>query len=204
VLVHTCCCSVQHTAASRASTHSNMADEYSRSVARVIAAQIAEASGFDACQESAIEVLADLLLRYLTTVCSSSHSYAELAGRSQSNLADVLLSLEELEVTADDLHQHLELQVCWCLHMMPARQCTSCKRLRDASRQSACAACSAAVVEVMHASSPEVQLHWQHICLAGCVSSAPPCPSGPSSCSSQQPRSCTTAVQRHINPLEAA
>uniref|UniRef100_A0A383W5E7 Transcription initiation factor TFIID subunit 8 n=1 Tax=Tetradesmus obliquus TaxID=3088 RepID=A0A383W5E7_TETOB len=87
-----------------------MADEFSRSVARVIAAQIAEASGFEACQESAIEILADLLLRYLTTVCSSSHSYAELAGRSQSNLADVLLSLEELGVTADDLHQHLELQ----------------------------------------------------------------------------------------------
>jgi histone H3/H4 len=90
-----------------------MADEFSRSVARVIAAQIAEASGFEACQESAIEILADLLLRYLTTVCSSSHSYAELAGRSQSNLADVLLSLEELGVTADDLHQHLELQVSW-------------------------------------------------------------------------------------------
>ncbi|WIA22741.1 hypothetical protein OEZ86_009700 [Tetradesmus obliquus] len=87
-----------------------MADEFSRSVARVIAAQIAETSGFEACQESAIEILADLLLRYLTTVCSSSHSYAELAGRSQSNLADVLLSLEELGVTADDLHQHLELQ----------------------------------------------------------------------------------------------
>ncbi|KAF6254482.1 Bromodomain associated-domain-containing protein [Scenedesmus sp. NREL 46B-D3] len=87
-----------------------MADEFSRSVARVVAAQIAEASGFDACQESAIEILADLLLRYLTTVCSSSHSYAELAGRSQSNLADLLLSLEELGVTAEDLHQHLELQ----------------------------------------------------------------------------------------------
>lgn len=100
-----------------------MADEFSRSAARVIAAQIAEASGFEACQESAIEILADLLLRYLTTVCSSSHSYAELAGRSQSNLADVLLSLEELGVTADDLHQHLELQVCviFCYLLFPCR-----------------------------------------------------------------------------------
>eukprot|EP00775_Hariotina_reticulata_P005121 gene5121-5361_t len=73
-----------------------MAEDFSRAVARVVAAQIAESASFDASQDSAIEILADLLLRYLTTVCASSHSYAELAGRSQSNLADVLLALEEL------------------------------------------------------------------------------------------------------------
>lgn len=89
-----------------------MAEEFSRHVARVVAAQIAESTGFDACQDSAIEVLGDLLLRYLSTLCCGSHSYAELAGRSQANLADVLLAMEDLGVTPEDLHQHIQLQVC--------------------------------------------------------------------------------------------
>jgi transcription initiation factor TFIID subunit 8 len=88
-----------------------MAEDFSRHVARVVASQIAEATGFDACQDSAVEILGDLLLRYLTIVCSSGHSYAEIAGRSQSNLSDVLLALEDLGVTPEDLHQHMQLQV---------------------------------------------------------------------------------------------
>lgn len=87
-----------------------MANELSRAVARVVVAQIAEGTGFDACQESAVDILADLLLRYISTICVSSHSFAEQAGRSQANLADVLLSLEELGVTADDLYSHIQLQ----------------------------------------------------------------------------------------------
>jgi transcription initiation factor TFIID subunit 8 len=88
-----------------------MAEDFSRHIARVVASQVAEASGFDACQDSAIEILGDLLMRYLATVCSGSHSYAELAGRSQSNLSDVLLAMEDLGVTPEDLHQHMQLQV---------------------------------------------------------------------------------------------
>ena len=87
-----------------------MADDFSRSIARVVVAQIAEGTGFDTCQESAVDILADLLLPYLSTVCASSHSFAEQAGRSQANLADTLLSLEELGVTPDDLHSHIQLQ----------------------------------------------------------------------------------------------
>ncbi|KAF8066291.1 Taf3 [Scenedesmus sp. PABB004] len=86
------------------------AEEFSRSVARVVAAQLAEATGFDAAQDSAVEILADLLLRYLGTAAAGAHGYAELAGRSTANLADVLLSLEDVGVTPDDLHGHLELQ----------------------------------------------------------------------------------------------
>lgn len=86
-------------------------EDFSRAVARVVAAQIAESAGFDACQDSAVEILADLLLRYLGTLAASSHSYAELAGRSQANLADLLLALEEVGVAAEDLHSHMQQQV---------------------------------------------------------------------------------------------
>lgn len=111
----------------------HMAEDFSRHIARVVASQIAEATGFDACQDSAVEILGDLLLRYLATVCTSSHSYAELAGRTQSNLSDVLLALEDLGVTPEDLHHHMQLQV-GCQHTQPI----STGRMRSTSAQSSC------------------------------------------------------------------
>lgn len=53
-----------------------MADDYSRVLARIACAQIAEVAGFDACQGSAVEILAELLLKYTSEVCSLSHDYA--------------------------------------------------------------------------------------------------------------------------------
>lgn len=88
-----------------------MADEYSRSLAKVAVAQVAEVAGFDACMDSAVEILADLLLRYTSTICTSAHDYAELAGRTRVNVPDVLLSLEDLGLTSDDLNQYTKLQV---------------------------------------------------------------------------------------------
>lgn len=41
-------------------------------------------------QASAHESLADLLMRFLAEVGTSSHSYAELAGRTASNINDVV------------------------------------------------------------------------------------------------------------------
>jgi transcription initiation factor TFIID subunit 8 len=67
-----------------------MAEEFSSAVARVAAAQIAEASGFEAVEESAVDMLAELMVRYLSEVGASSHSYAELAGRTDTNAGDVV------------------------------------------------------------------------------------------------------------------
>ena len=35
-------------------------------------------------------MLADLLMRYMAELSSSSHSYAELAGRTATNISDVV------------------------------------------------------------------------------------------------------------------
>lgn len=84
-----------------------MAEEYSRAIARVVAAQLAELEGFDAVQESSIEVLSELLLRYLSELCRSAHEYAEMAGRTDSNVADVVLALEDMGTTVPELQQYL-------------------------------------------------------------------------------------------------
>lgn len=67
-----------------------MAEEYSRAVARVAAAQLAEAAGYEAVQESAVDMVAELAVRYLSELAAASHSYAELAGRTDTNAGDVV------------------------------------------------------------------------------------------------------------------
>ena len=69
-----------------------MADEYSKNVSRVVVCQLAESAGFQAVQESAVDLLADLSLRYISQLGSASHSYAELAGRTDCNINDLVSS----------------------------------------------------------------------------------------------------------------
>ena len=57
-------------------------DEFSRAVARVAAAQTAEVAGFESCHESAVDILGDVLLRYISSIAGGAHAYAELAGRT--------------------------------------------------------------------------------------------------------------------------
>ncbi|GBG00364.1 hypothetical protein Rsub_13123 [Raphidocelis subcapitata] len=87
------------------------AADYSRALARAAAAQIAELSGFDAAHDSALDILADLLQRYLANVCAGAHEYAELAGRTQANSLDALLALEDLGVTPEELNTFAGLVV---------------------------------------------------------------------------------------------
>ncbi len=105
-----------------------MAQDYSRAIARVIVAQMAQGAGFErlqvcktcpvpfhprlcksseyawqhvgmykamqssslCLQASAHESLADLLMRFVAELGTASHSYAELACRTSTNLSDVV------------------------------------------------------------------------------------------------------------------
>ena len=69
-----------------------MADQYANRAAKVAVGQLAEAAGFDAVHQSSLDTLADLLLRYINEIGSASHSYAGLAGRTESNPLDVVSS----------------------------------------------------------------------------------------------------------------
>ena len=53
-------------------------------------AQIAEAAGYEGLQASANDTLAELMLRYVLELGSAAHSYAELAGRTGFNAADLV------------------------------------------------------------------------------------------------------------------
>ncbi|KAF7818644.1 transcription initiation factor TFIID subunit 8-like [Senna tora] len=74
-------------------------DDFGRTVSKVAVAQICESAGFHSVRESALEALADISLRYLSDLGKMAEFYANLAGRSQCNVFDVIRSLEDLETS---------------------------------------------------------------------------------------------------------
>jgi histone H3/H4 len=84
-----------------------MADDYARALAKVAAGQLAELAGYEAVQDSAAEVLAELLMKYTTELATGSHNYAELANRSSINAHDVLLALDDVGSSVPELQTYM-------------------------------------------------------------------------------------------------
>ncbi|KAJ7976927.1 transcription initiation factor TFIID subunit 8 [Quillaja saponaria] len=75
------------------------AADFGRAVSKVAVAQICETAGFQCFKESALEALADIAIRYLFDLGKMANFYANLAGRSECNVFDVIRSLEDLEAS---------------------------------------------------------------------------------------------------------
>lgn len=71
-------------------------DAFGRAVARIAVAQICEGAGFQSCQQSALEALADIAVRYLCDLGKTMHYYAGLAGRTECNAFDVIHAMEDM------------------------------------------------------------------------------------------------------------
>ncbi|MCL7052204.1 hypothetical protein MKW94_011427 [Papaver nudicaule] len=71
-------------------------DDFARAIARIAVAQICETMGFETLHESALDALSDIVIRYLCDLGKTSHFYANLAGRMDSNVFDIIQGLEDL------------------------------------------------------------------------------------------------------------
>ncbi|KAF7019178.1 hypothetical protein CFC21_095373 [Triticum aestivum] len=71
------------------------ADEFGRATARAAVARALQAAGFASATRSAVDALADVLLRYLRLLGAAANAHANLAGRSAPNELDVVQFLEE-------------------------------------------------------------------------------------------------------------
>ncbi|GMH09827.1 hypothetical protein Nepgr_011668 [Nepenthes gracilis] len=71
-------------------------NDYERAVSRVAVAQICEGVGFDCSKESALEALSDIAARYIFDLGKIAVCYANLAGRSECNVFDIVKGLEDL------------------------------------------------------------------------------------------------------------
>ncbi|KAK8633064.1 hypothetical protein V6N13_013918 [Hibiscus sabdariffa] len=72
------------------------ADDFGRSVSKIAVAQICEGVGYQGCKESALEALADILIRYLCDLGKNASFHANLAGRTECNVFDITQALEDL------------------------------------------------------------------------------------------------------------
>ncbi|KAI3716677.1 hypothetical protein L1987_67713 [Smallanthus sonchifolius] len=73
------------------------ADEFGRSIAKVAIGQICERIGFDSSNDSALEALADIAIRYVRDLGKTAKFYANVANRTECNVFDVIQSLEDLD-----------------------------------------------------------------------------------------------------------
>jgi len=70
-----------------------MSDEYARKMAQLVVAQMLGNKGIEGVQHSALEVLEDLLIRYINDLGQHIHSNAEVARRTSCNPLDVVRGL---------------------------------------------------------------------------------------------------------------
>ncbi|KAI4339600.1 hypothetical protein MLD38_024522 [Melastoma candidum] len=71
-------------------------DEYARGIAKVAVAQVCQNEGFQSFQQSSLETLSDVAVRYILEIGKMALLYANLAGRSQVNHFDIIHGLEDL------------------------------------------------------------------------------------------------------------
>lgn len=75
------------------------ADNFGRAVSKIVVAQICESVGFQSSKESALDALADIAIRYLCDLGKIANSYANLTGRTECNVFDIIRALEVLEAS---------------------------------------------------------------------------------------------------------
>ncbi|KAJ8537767.1 hypothetical protein K7X08_014307 [Anisodus acutangulus] len=71
-------------------------DDFGRAVSRTAVAQICESIGFEIFNESALESLADIAIKYILDLGKTASSSANLAGRTQCNVFDIIQGLEDM------------------------------------------------------------------------------------------------------------
>lgn len=72
------------------------ADDFARAVSRVAVAQICEGVGFESVRDSALDSLSDIAIRYLHDIGKAASFYANISGRTQCNVFDIIRALEDL------------------------------------------------------------------------------------------------------------
>lgn len=71
-------------------------DDFGRAISRTAVAQICESVGFEIFNESALESLADIAIKYMFDLGKTASSSANFAGRTQCNVFDIIQGLEDM------------------------------------------------------------------------------------------------------------
>ncbi|KAK4780444.1 hypothetical protein SAY87_016550 [Trapa incisa] len=73
-------------------------DLFSQAIVRVAVGQICHNEGFQAFQQSALETLSDIVIRYMLNIGKAAFSSANSAGRTAPNAFDIIHGIEDLHL----------------------------------------------------------------------------------------------------------
>ncbi|XP_050380905.1 transcription initiation factor TFIID subunit 8-like [Argentina anserina] len=87
-------------------------DDFARAISKIAVAQVCEIVGFQSFQLSALETLSDVAVQYICNIGKAAHLYANLSGRTDCNVFDIIRGLEDLSgaqgfAGASDIHHCL-------------------------------------------------------------------------------------------------
>ncbi|XP_012221841.2 transcription initiation factor TFIID subunit 3 isoform X3 [Linepithema humile] len=97
-----------------------MSAEYSRSVLKMVIAQICQTIGWHSINTTPLEFMVDLMQEYLLRVSKLTHQYAEVLGRTEPNLDDLGLTFRYMNINIQDLAEYVKnVDSVPCLTQVP-------------------------------------------------------------------------------------
>ncbi|XP_032588950.1 uncharacterized protein LOC6585799 isoform X2 [Drosophila mojavensis] len=84
-----------------------MTEKYTSELLGVVIAQIAQTIGYNRTQSVPLELLEDILLRFIQELARDLHSQAEHANRIEPNLKDAVLSLKNVNINVPELLDYI-------------------------------------------------------------------------------------------------
>ena len=87
---------------------SKMADAFAKKVMRDAVGALCKDIGWDGTATTAVDILSDVLRRYLLQLAKASHNYAEHFGRTEVNLDDVGLALTDAGMQPSELEEYVQ------------------------------------------------------------------------------------------------
>lgn len=83
-----------------------MSSQFAQSILRVAVAQICQNIGWHSVQSSPIDLLVDILQRYLLELSKTAHKYCNQYGRTEPNLDDLGLAFKELGILIQEMEEY--------------------------------------------------------------------------------------------------
>ncbi|XP_071710098.1 transcription initiation factor TFIID subunit 8-like [Rutidosis leptorrhynchoides] len=74
-------------------------DEFAQAIARIAVAQVCESVGFQGFQQSALDTFSDVACKYICEIGKMSSFNANIAGRTECNVFDIIQGLEDLSIS---------------------------------------------------------------------------------------------------------
>ncbi|KAL0270229.1 UNVERIFIED_CONTAM: hypothetical protein PYX00_007701 [Menopon gallinae] len=85
-----------------------MSQKFTKQTLKMVVSQICQTIGWHAIQTTSLEVLIDVLHRYLEEIAKTAHLYADQFGRTRPNLDDLGLAFSGMGIEIRELEEYVE------------------------------------------------------------------------------------------------